>query len=141
MLLSRCASIAVVAAGAALSVTGVANAQGDRDCEHFSNQAEAQVFFESTHEDQHRLDADNDGIACEHLPAPSHTHSANETPTPSHTHPRPTPVHGIDTGDGSTVDNSTDDNSATLPLLLGLAGLGAVSTTAVVVARRARKTN
>lgn len=37
----------------------------DRDCSDFSTQAEAQAFFEAAGTgDPHRLDADNDGVAC-----------------------------------------------------------------------------
>lgn len=40
----------------------------DYDCKHFDSQAEAQEFFiQAGSGDPHRLDADNDGIACEHL--------------------------------------------------------------------------
>jgi hypothetical protein len=116
-----------------LSIVGVANAQEDRDCADFSNQAEAQHFFDSAAVNFHRLDADNDGIACEQLPAPSHVPTSRRTRAPE------PPVGAIDTGDGSTVDNSTADDSGALPLL-GLAGLGAVSATAVV-ARRARRSS
>lgn len=43
----------------------------DRDCSDFSSQAQAQCFFEAAGgpgSDPHRLDGDNDGIACESLP-------------------------------------------------------------------------
>lgn len=42
----------------------------DYDCSDFSNQAEAQRFFENQGgpvRDPHRLDRDRDGIACETL--------------------------------------------------------------------------
>jgi micrococcal nuclease len=44
---------------------------GDRDCSDFSSQREAQAFFEAEGgpgQDPHRLDGDNDGLACESLP-------------------------------------------------------------------------
>jgi micrococcal nuclease len=44
---------------------------GDRDCSDFSSQREAQAFFEAEGgpgRDPHRLDGDNDGLACESLP-------------------------------------------------------------------------
>jgi hypothetical protein len=46
-------------------------AKADKDCSDFSTQEEAQRFFESHHpnRDPHRLDADNDGKACEDLPS------------------------------------------------------------------------
>lgn len=41
---------------------------GDRDCSDFSSWNEAQAFYEANGPgDPHRLDADNDGIACEAL--------------------------------------------------------------------------
>ena len=43
----------------------------DKDCGHFATQAEAQAFFVAAggpKRDPHRLDGDNDGIACESLP-------------------------------------------------------------------------
>jgi Excalibur calcium-binding domain len=45
---------------------------GDRDCDDFKNQRRAQRFFKRHHpkRDPHRLDADNDGIACESNPCP-----------------------------------------------------------------------
>ncbi|WP_447007331.1 excalibur calcium-binding domain-containing protein [Saccharothrix isguenensis] len=134
MLLSRFAGAAVLAASTTLSLVGAANAHQDRDCADFSNQAEAQRFFDSAAVNYHRLDANNDGIACEHLPAPSHVPTARRTQAPQ------PPVGAIDTGDGSTVDGSTTGDSGALPLLLGLAGLGAASATAVA-ARRARRSS
>ncbi|MEU4770052.1 excalibur calcium-binding domain-containing protein [Actinosynnema sp. NPDC023794] len=132
MLLSRLVGAAVLTASATLPIIGVANAQDDRDCADFSNQAEAQRFFDSAAVNFHRLDADNDGIACEELPAPSHIPTSRRTRAPE------PPVGPIDTGDGSTVNDPTAEESGALPLLLGLGGLGAVSATAVA-ARRARR--
>ena len=41
----------------------------DRDCSDFSSQAEAQTFFEAAGpDDPHRLDGNDDGVACESLP-------------------------------------------------------------------------
>lgn len=134
MLLSRLVGAAVLTASAMLPIVGVATAQDDRDCADFSNQAEAQRFFDSAATNYHRLDADNDGIACEQLPAPSHVPATRRTQAPE------PPVGPIDTGDGSTVKDPTADDSGTVPLLLGLAGLGAVSGTAVA-ARRARRSS
>ncbi|MEM8849330.1 MAG: excalibur calcium-binding domain-containing protein [Pseudomonadota bacterium] len=53
----------------ASAVAPAAFAQRDMDCADFSTQREAQSFFErSGPGDPHRLDGDNDGIACESLP-------------------------------------------------------------------------
>lgn len=59
----------LAAATFALLCTGPALAQRDMDCSDFRSWAEAQEFYErSGPGDPHRLDADNDGIACEALP-------------------------------------------------------------------------
>jgi hypothetical protein len=59
----------VMMAGAAtLAPVAAFGQSGDRDCSDFSSWAEAQRFYESQGPgDPHRLDADNDGIACESL--------------------------------------------------------------------------
>lgn len=43
-------------------------ASRDYDCSDFTTQAEAQRVFDSTPGDPHRLDNDNDRVACESLP-------------------------------------------------------------------------
>lgn len=43
-------------------------ADGDYDCGHFDTQDQAQTVLEREPGDPHRLDAENDGIACESLP-------------------------------------------------------------------------
>ncbi len=64
-------SLAVLAAAAALtlSLSGPA-AAADKDCSDFSSWRQAQKFFKKhggPRYDPHRLDADDDGIACEDL--------------------------------------------------------------------------
>src|ERR671914_1132180 len=58
----------------ALAITLVAAtpaAAQDRDCSDFDSQAEAQDFFENAGPgDPHRLDADDDGRACDANPCP-----------------------------------------------------------------------
>jgi len=53
-----------------LAVVQPAVAFRDRDCSDFRTHAQAQRFFErhNPSRDPHRLDGDNDGIACESLP-------------------------------------------------------------------------
>lgn len=41
---------------------------GDRDCDDFDAQYEAQRFYDRSFGDPHDLDADGDGVACEALP-------------------------------------------------------------------------
>ncbi len=66
--------VVLVGIVAALVVFGgfatTASAQADLDCANFDSQAEAQAELRADPSDPHRLDADNDGIACEHLPGP-----------------------------------------------------------------------
>lgn len=60
--------IAAVSATLLLSFSAIAFAQRDMDCSDFGSWSEAQAFYESSGRgDPHRLDADNDGIACEAL--------------------------------------------------------------------------
>jgi Excalibur calcium-binding domain len=53
-----------------MAMTQTAVAFRDRDCSDFRTHAQAQRFFErhNPSRDPHRLDGDNDGIACESLP-------------------------------------------------------------------------
>lgn len=56
------------ALAAVIAITVPAYAQRDLDCSDFSSWREAQDFYEANGPgDPHRLDADNDGIACERL--------------------------------------------------------------------------
>ncbi len=41
---------------------------GDYDCSHFETQEQAQYVLENTAGDPHRLDGNDDGVACETLP-------------------------------------------------------------------------
>jgi hypothetical protein len=51
-----------------LPATPQSQVSGDRDCADFRSWREAQSFYENAgRSDPHRLDADNDGIACEAL--------------------------------------------------------------------------
>jgi hypothetical protein len=62
-------ALAIVAAVMAATAPPAA-AFRDRDCSDFPTQAAAQRFFKrhNPNRDPHRLDADNDGIACEDNP-------------------------------------------------------------------------
>jgi hypothetical protein len=145
----------VLALGATLPLAGIANAQPDRDCPDFASQAEAQAALDSRAGDPERLDADDDGIACEtHFGEPTSTATPRTTtPAPRTTaapsnetdsgesdsssgQVRTLPRGGVDTGDGSTVGDPV-----TAPALLALAGLGAVATTATAGTWRGRRSN
>jgi hypothetical protein len=76
------------AAVLALTLLGTTPAHAvDYDCGDFSNQAEAQGYLSPG--DPHRLDGDNDGIACEDLPCPCSY--ASPTPPPLPPPPPPSP--------------------------------------------------
>jgi hypothetical protein len=71
--------ILVAAAGAALIAlvvlmpTAASAKRRDMDCDNFSSQKSAQIYFlkhGGPRYDPDRLDADHDGIACEDNPAP-----------------------------------------------------------------------
>src|SRR5688572_7431337 len=92
MKLARGAVVAVVVA-AGVSLAAPAYAQ-DLDCPDFNTQQEAQAVYNRDRSDPHRLDADNDGIACESLP------SGAQQPT--------TPRAGVDAGFGGMADQAND---------------------------------
>lgn len=50
------------------SDSGGSGEEGDLDCADFDTQDEAQEVLDADPGDPHRLDADNDGVACESLP-------------------------------------------------------------------------
>lgn len=65
-------TLVIAVAGLGL-VGGPAQAVADRDCSDFDTQAQAQRFFVDQggpRHDGHRLDADDDGRACDSLPCP-----------------------------------------------------------------------
>jgi Excalibur calcium-binding domain len=70
--------LTVVAAAAAVTILGLASlpsaaVAGDKDCKDFRTQRAAQIFFlrhGGPRRDPHRLDGDDDGIACEDNPCP-----------------------------------------------------------------------
>lgn len=79
----------------------------DKDCPDFANQAQAQDYFikkGGPKYDPDRLDADNDGIACDSLPCPCKK-GTTTSPTPS---PAPTKLRQwarvTKVVDGDTVD-------------------------------------
>ncbi|MCE3551274.1 excalibur calcium-binding domain-containing protein [Pseudonocardia sp. RS11V-5] len=158
MRLRNTAFAVVLAAGATLPLAGIAQAQqADRDCPDFATQAEAQAALDADPSDPERLDADNDGIACESQfgePATGDSASdagdsaddsgnsvapvsdSSQDSSTSGGQVRTMPVGGVDTGDGSTFGEPV-----TAPALIALAGLGAVATTAAAASWRGRQFN
>ena len=103
--LRRTTVTVVLAAVAGLAIPGVASAQPDRDCPDFASQTDAQAALESRPGDPERLDADNDGVACEsHFGEPVGTTRRSGGDQQVDTLPR----GGVGTGDASTaVDPGT----------------------------------
>ncbi|MFI8228853.1 excalibur calcium-binding domain-containing protein [Streptomyces sp. NPDC085900] len=111
----------------------VAHAQSDRDCSDFVFQEEAQAVFDSDPSDPNRLDADNDGIACEDLP---HRPTATATATPTATAAATAvPQRGVNAGLGG----STGPADFEVVGGVGLTVLGVGLATGHLVLRRRRR--
>lgn len=138
-----------IADDSAVAAASAAAVQEDLDCADFGSQEEAQATLEADPSDPHRLDADNDGIACEDpngTPPPPNgtvTPPTNGTVTP--------PTNGTTNGDDGTT-NGDDDQQVVPPSggvdtggrsgdggdegLLALGGLVLVGAGAAFVVRR-----
>ena len=134
-------TVAVLTVAGTLPLTGAANAQPDRDCPDFASQAEAQEALDGSVGDPERLDANDDGVACESSfrdaaakstqttePAPTSA-PAEEDEQDDQDDPgqvRVLPRGGVDTGDGSTDPEPPASATALVALAgLGLLGVGA----------------
>jgi hypothetical protein len=85
----------------------------DRDCADFATKEEAQAVLDTDSADPHRLDADDDGLACESQ------FGGGQDDQQVRVHP----VGGVDTGG---TDGPGDDSGALLALgAFGLVGAGA----------------
>ncbi len=113
----------LVTAVLTFGATGTAQAATDRDCPDFASQAAAQAAFDAVPGDPERLDADDDGIACEDQ-AYASTGSTQVTARPA---------GAVAAGDGS----AGEDGSA-LPFVLGGAALAAAGGAAVAARRSSR---
>jgi hypothetical protein len=119
---SRAAALIAVAALTLVPLAGTAAAQPDRDCPDFPSRAAAQTAFDWRVGDPERLDADNDGLACEDFAYPA--------PTPVSATPhqvREVPRGSVDAGDGSTAGAAADPGVVAAAALSALAGVGAVA--------------
>ena len=149
-LVRRALLTSAIVCGALFAAAPMAIAQ-DKDCGDFTYQEEAQAVFDAVPGDPNRLDADNDGIACEELPSrpvsqPSSTPTTTPAdPTPSTSKAKPTtkkptssqvkvkPVGGVATGGGG----SSSDDSGAFIALGGVVLVGAAAGTVLVARRRA----
>ena len=118
----------------------------DRDCDDFSTQAEAEDALDADPSDPERLDADDDGEACESstygdevetepaaVSSPgSDDGSEHDSAGATTTHASPEyPVGGVEAGDGSAPSDET-------PFLLASGLLAATAVGGATVARHAR---
>jgi MYXO-CTERM domain-containing protein len=137
-------TVAVLTVAGTLPLAGAAHAQPDRDCADFASQAEAQEALDGSVGDPERLDANDDGVACESYFRAAATTTQTTEPAPTSApaeeeqddqddpgQVRVLPRGGVDTGDGST----DPDQPASATALVGLAGLGLLG----VCARRLRQ--
>ncbi|KQW06033.1 hypothetical protein [Streptomyces sp. Root369] len=123
------AAVAVLATAGPL--TGVAHAEGDRDCADFVYQEDAQAVFDLDPTDPNRLDEDrgrDDGIACEVLPRRDTAAVNVATPLPT----TALPTLGVQGGSGGSVGPAGFERAIGVALALGGAGLAG----AYVVRRR-----
>ena len=129
-------TVAVLTAAGTLPLAGAADAQPDRDCADFTSQAEAQEALDGRVGDPERLDANDDGVACESYFREAAATSAAPSTAPSRTSAPEAeeddeakegdeegqvtvlPQGGVDTGDGST------DQPAPATALIAIAGMG-----------------
>ncbi|GAA4900588.1 excalibur calcium-binding domain-containing protein [Actinomycetospora succinea] len=112
----------------------------DRDCADFSSQAEAQAVLDDDPSDPERLDADDDGVACESFgyaddsdddasdddAAAVRPAAVTETAHTGNAYP----VGGVEAGDGSAPADGAD--------ALSYALLGSAAVAGAVVVRHAR---
>jgi excalibur calcium-binding domain-containing protein len=106
----------VLATTSALPLAGVADAQpADRDCDDFATQQEAQAALDAQVSDPERLDADNDGVACEWLLTGSSTTISGQV--------RFVPQGGLETGDGTMAEDTGSEMPVIVGLVLALAGI------------------
>src|SRR3954447_25850811 len=99
---------ALITAALSLGLSGTAHAAVDRDCPDFASQADAQAAFDAVPGDPERLDANNNGIACENYDYAS----ASSTASSSQVSTRPS-------GSVAAGDGSSTEEASTLPYVLG----------------------
>ncbi len=102
------ASGLAVAASVLAATPAVAASSADLDCPDFTSQSQAQAVYDSNPSDPNRLDADNDGIACDDAGGSSVSSSA--------------PQDGVETGAGGTAGLESKDLFAYGGLALAGAG-------------------
>jgi Excalibur calcium-binding domain len=130
---STAAAGVLLTAALSLGFSGTANA-ADRDCPDFASQAEAQAAFDAVPGDPERLDANNNGVACEEYGYAAGSPTSTKAPAATTSGQVSTrPAGAVAAGDGS----SAADGSVLPYVLGGLAFAGAGG--AAVAARRSSR--
>jgi hypothetical protein len=123
MRLQKLAAVGGLAIGATALTMPAAFASGsaDLDCSDFGTQAAAQAELDADPSDPNRLDQDNDGVACESLPAGGSAEAGDGA--------APMPAGGVDAGAGGTDGFEAEG-------LFTLGGVALVGAAGLVVYRR-----
>jgi hypothetical protein len=119
--------LAVLVVGGALALSGPALAHG-HNCSDYSTSAEATSAMGAG--DPDNLDADDDGIACESLPAGASS-SGDGSMSGSDDDMSGVPSGGVDAGMGGTASDGT-----AVPVTLTLAGSGLLVIGLLLMRRR-----
>ena len=109
------ASGLAVAASVLAATPAVAASSADLDCPDFTSQEQAQGVYNSNPSDPNRLDADNDGIACDAAGGSSVSSSA--------------PQDGVETGAGGTAGLESK-------AMFGFGGLALAGAGVIMLGRR-----
>lgn len=135
------ATVLVTATMAIIPLAGVASAApaADRDCADYPTRAAAQAALAADPSDPYRLDADNDGLACEDNAGSaggSRATTGGDRGT-GDDQVSATPVGSVDAGDGSASATGpvTGDDAAPL-VLAGFATLAAAGAVGAVWSTR-----
>jgi Excalibur calcium-binding domain len=112
-------TIVLLAAAVVLALWATpAFAQDDQNCADFPSQAAAQAHLQQDPSDPDRLDADNDGVACENYQGYPEGSARDETPVGA------VSGGGGDTGGGTGGLPFTGPNDTLLPAGTALLALG-----------------
>jgi hypothetical protein len=124
MRLHKLAAVGGLAIGAtALTMpSAFASGSADLDCSDFQSQAAAQAELDADPSDPNRLDQDDDGVACESLPAGGGSAEAGDDAAPM-------PTGSVDAGAGGTDGFEAEG-------LFTLGGVALASAAGLVVYRR-----
>ncbi|MPQ96440.1 hypothetical protein GB931_00575 [Modestobacter sp. I12A-02628] len=134
MRLRKPAAVVVLVAGLSVPLAGSASA-AELDCGDFPTQAAAQAALAADPSDPNRLDANDNGVACENAiyPGTPQTVPGTAQTVPGTSQVAVRPVGGVAAGDGSAAGGGSLTH-----LVAGVAFTGAAAA-AVAASRTARR--